>query len=135
MLAKIVEIYPHSAYAAFTQGIIGKWRYTMQTNENIGALLQPLEDAISKKLIPALTGRRQCSAEERKLLSLPTRHGELNIINPVLEASSQFIASKKISEPLKKMIIGQAESFRRPQYRILRSACGNKTITKSKVWF
>ena len=37
-LAKIAEIYPQSAYAAFTHGIVGKWRYTMRTNQNIGAL-------------------------------------------------------------------------------------------------
>lgn len=69
------------------------------------ALLQPLKDAIIEKLMPFLTGRNQCSAEERKLLSLPTRYGALNIINPVPEASSQFIASKKISEPLKEMVV------------------------------
>ena len=68
-LAKIAEIYPQSAYAAFTHGIVGKWRYTMRTNQNIGALLQPLEDAINENLIPALTGRGQCSREKRKLLS------------------------------------------------------------------
>ena len=89
-LAKIAEIYPRSAYAAFTHGIVEKWRYTMRTNQNIGALLQPLEDATNENLIPTLTGRGQCSRKERKLLSLPTRLGRLNITNPVLEADGQF---------------------------------------------
>ena len=100
MLTEIAELYPHSACAAFTHGIMGKWRYTMRTNGNISALLEPLDDAISEKSIPALTGRTQCSHEERKLFSLPTRYGGLNIINLVFEVSSQFTASKKINQSI-----------------------------------
>jgi hypothetical protein len=48
------------------------------------------------------------------LLSLPTRYGGLNIVNPVEEASLQLDASRKITEPLKKMIIEQSDSYRKP---------------------
>ena len=62
-----------------------------------------------------MTGRGQCSREERKLLSLPTRLGGLKITNPVLEADGQFTSSEKISEPLKEMIKDQAEVFKKPE--------------------
>ena len=48
---------PHAAYTAFTHGMTSKWLYVMRTIPNIGHLLQPLEDIICQKLIPALTGR------------------------------------------------------------------------------
>ena len=67
--------------------IKGKWQFIMRTVDNVGKLFQPIEDIITEKLIPALTDRSHCSIEERKLLSLPTRYGGLNIVNPVEEAS------------------------------------------------
>lgn len=114
VLAKIAEIYPHAAYAAFIHSIKGKWQFIMRTVEKVDELFQPIEEIITEKLIPALTGRSHCSIAERKMLSLPTRHGGLNIVNPVEEACHQFHASKKITEPLKQMIIEQADSYRRP---------------------
>ena len=86
----------------------------MRTVDNIENLLQPIEEILTEKLIPTLTGRSHYSVAERKLLSLPTRYGGLNIINPVEEARLQFEASKKITEPLKQMIIGQTSSYRKP---------------------
>ena len=114
VLSKIAEIYPHAAYAAFIHSIKGKWQFVMRTMNNIEELFQPIEDIITEKFIPALTGRSHCSIEDRKLLSLPTRYGGLNITNPVEEANLQFDASKKITEPLKHMVIEQAESYRKP---------------------
>jgi hypothetical protein len=111
-LVKIAEIYPHAAYAAFIHYIKGKWQFIMRTVDNVGKLFQPIEDIITEKLIP-LTGRSHCSIEERKLLSLPTRYGGLNIVNPVEEVSLQLDASRKITEPLKKMIIEQSDSYRK----------------------
>ena len=95
VLSKIAEIYPHAAYAAFIHSIKGKWQFVMRTMNNIEELFQPIEDIITEKFIPALTGRSHCSIEDRKLLSLPTRYGGLNITNPVEEANLQFDASQK----------------------------------------
>ncbi len=75
VLSKIAEIYPHAAYAAFIHSIKGKWQFVMRTMNNIEELFQPIEDIITEKFIPALTGRSHCSIEDRKLLSLPTRYG------------------------------------------------------------
>ena len=68
------------------------------------AAFQPLEDAIHQQFIPALTGHAPCSTEMRRLLSLPTRNGGLNIVNI---AERQMNASKAITTvtPLKEMIM------------------------------
>ena len=71
-LAKIAEMHPHVAYAAFSHVIMGKWQYIMRTIEDVGGLLHPIEEAIY---------------EERTILSLPTRYVGLNIINPVVAAN------------------------------------------------
>ena len=120
-LSKIADRYPQSAYAALTQCIMGKWRYIMRTIEGVETLFQPLEDVINQTFIPALTGRSQCNPDERRLLSLPIRHGGLNIINPVTSASGEYLASQKISEPLKDMIVQQKESFNKPQLQSIKT--------------
>ena len=106
-LAKIAEIHPHAAYAAFSHVIMGKWQYIMRTIEDVGGLLHPIEEAIY---------------EERTILSLPTRYVGLNIINPVVAANIQFDASKKIAEPLKEMIINQTETYRNPQLQEIKAS-------------
>ena len=100
MLSKIAEMYPHAAYTAFTRAIVCKWQYLMRTIDGIGNMFQPLENAISAKLIPALTGRGPCSSVERTILSLPTRHGGLNLVNPVEVANIHYNALLKITEHL-----------------------------------
>ena len=104
----------------------------LRTIKDIDTLFQPLEDAISQTFIPALTGRCQCSYEERKLLSLPLRSGGLNIINPVISASGEYRASQKISEPLKEMIIEQKESYTRPQLQSIKSNLRRKKQQESE---
>ena len=116
MLSKIAETYPHAAYTAFTRAIVCKWQYLMRTIDGIGNMFQPLENAISANLIPALTGRGPCSSVERTILSLPTRHGGLNLVNPVEVADIHYNASLKITEPLKKMIISQTTTYKKIIY-------------------
>ena len=106
-------MYPHTAYTAFTRTIMGKWKYLMRTIDGIGNMLQPLEKAISAKFIPALTGRGPCSSVERAINSLPIRYGGLNLVNPVNVAHIHYKASLKITEPLKKMIISQATTYKK----------------------
>ncbi|CAB4044104.1 Hypothetical predicted protein [Paramuricea clavata] len=76
-------------------------------------MFQPLENVILAKLIPALKGRGPCSSVERTILSLPTRHGGLNLDNPVEVANSHYNASLKITEPLKKMIVSQTTTYKK----------------------
>ena len=119
-LAKIVERYPQYAYAAFSHCIMGKWRYIMLTIEDVDTLFQPLEDVISQTFIPALTGRSQCTSDERRVLSLPLRYGDLNVISPETRACEEYKASQMISKPLKDMTVQKKESFRRPQLQFIK---------------
>ena len=120
-LTAIARTYPHAAYTAFVHGVIGKWLYLMRTIDLSSSIFQPLEDAIHHKFIPVLTGQMSCSLEVRELLSLPTRFGGLNIVNPVEIADSQLSASKAITTSLKKMIVDQSAQFTKPQLQSLKS--------------
>ena len=70
-----------------------KWIYFVHTIPQIFALLGPLEDAISVKFLPALTGR-SFSDVERSIFSLPTRLGGLGFGDPRLLSDSQFDSSR-----------------------------------------
>ena len=79
-----------------------------------GNMLQPLlENVIYAKFIPDLTGRGPCSSVERTIISLPFRHGGLNLVNPDNVAHIHYNASLKVTEPLKKMIISQATTYKK----------------------
>ena len=106
-LAQIAVSQPHAAYTAFTHGLSSRWIFLSRTLSNISELLQPLEDAIHRELIPAITGRPTCSQEERDLLALPVRFGGLGIINPTKTPASVFQASQKLTTPLVKAITAQ----------------------------
>ena len=59
-LSKFAETQPHSAYAAFTHGLMSKWNYLLRVVDwdtiSSVELLQPLESAIQSQFIPAITG-------------------------------------------------------------------------------
>ena len=90
-LASIAATRSHSAYCAFSHGIVGRWMYVMRTIPDIGPPFQPLEDAIYLKLIPSLTGHSSCSTSECEVLSLPCHLGGLGIVCPTTIAESQYV--------------------------------------------
>ena len=100
-LATIAHSQPH----AFTHGMTNKWSYLTRTTPDIGYLLQPLEVIIRTKLSVALTGRPPPNDTERDLLALPTRLGGIALVNPTQATDSEFLASSRISEPLKEAIL------------------------------
>ena len=102
---------PHAAYAAFTHGMTSKWLYVMRTIPNIGHLLQPLEDIIRQKLIPALTGRPPPNDLVRALLALPARLGGMGLLNPTLSADWEYMASCEVTGPLSKCLINQGQNY------------------------
>ena len=127
---EIARTHSHAAYAAFVHGAIGRWLYLMRTINISSSIFQPLEQVIHHQFIPALTGQASSSPEVRKLMSLPTRHGGLNIVNPVELAERQLSASKAVIAPLKKMIIERSEQFTKPQLQSVKS-----TIHREKCQF
>ena len=74
---------PHAAYAAFTHGLIHKWTYLSRTIPSLEERFKPLEDTIRQQFLPSLTGQNAFNDDERDLMTLPSCHGGLGIINPV----------------------------------------------------
>ena len=98
-LAKAAESDPHSAYAAFTYGMVHKWGFFQRTIPAPPSLYQPLEDVLKVLFIPKITGRG-ISDLERSLLALPCRLGGIGIPNPVATAEQAFNDSVHITRPL-----------------------------------
>ena len=105
-LVDIAKEEPQVALSAFNIGLSKRWKFVQRVISDIGPLLQPLEDTIREKLIPALCGR-MVSDLERRMLSLPYRLGGLGIENPVLSADGEYQASCKITQPLAELIVRQ----------------------------
>ncbi len=57
VLTEIATTQPHATYTAYIHGFVHKFTYLSRTMANINHTLQPLEDIIRQKLIPAWTGR------------------------------------------------------------------------------
>ena len=87
-LSVMAKTHPQAAYAVFTHGQSSKWIFLMRTIPDIGALFQPLEDAIRQFFLPAITGRQAMSDTERELLTLPARLGGLGIPIPTMHPPS-----------------------------------------------
>ena len=103
-LSIIAHSHPQAAYCAYSHGLKGKWLYLAWTVPNISKLLQPLENILREKFIPALTGRPAPSDTERELLALPARNGGLGIVNPASTADREHQTSLHLSSPLISLI-------------------------------
>ena len=84
-LAEFALSQPQACYAAYTFGLKHRWTYFLRTLPDIQDLLEPLENARSKILIPEIT-EHICSRLDRDILALPVRLGGLGMTNPCLEA-------------------------------------------------
>ena len=74
-------------------------------------LLEPLEQFIRSKLIPAWTGRAPPNDLERELFALPTRLGGLGIVDLVGRSHKEFQASVSISAPFCHLIEAQQSDY------------------------
>ena len=108
-MAKLAEFalsQPQECYVAFAFGLKHCWTYFLRTLPDIKDLLEPLENAISNVLIPAIT-ERSCSSGEWDILALPVHHGGFGITNPCHEANDEYQLSVKVSMPLVEKIVSQ----------------------------
>ena len=109
-LAEFALSQPQACYAAYTFGLKHRWTYFLSTLPDIQDLLEPLENAISKVLIPAITEHRS-SQLDRDILALPVRLGGLGITNPCLEANFKQSSSVKVTTPLVQQIVAQSHQM------------------------
>ena len=106
-MSNIAETEPQSEYAAFVCGYKSKLAYLTRTIPDVSELLLPLEHTIQQKFIPAITGGQICSDNERALLSLPARHGGLNISVFHETAKFEYENSRIMTRQLTNLIINQ----------------------------
>ena len=106
-LAQFALSQPQACYAAYTFGLKHRWTYFLRTLPDIQDLLEPLENAISKVLIPAITEHRS-SQLDRDILALPVR---LSMTNPCLEANFEQSYSVKVTTPLVQQIVAQSHQM------------------------
>jgi len=98
-LAKIAISHPHEAYAAYTHGLRGCWSYFIRTVPDVAPLFQPLENIITTKFIPALTGLAAPGKLVRDLLGLPARLGGLGLVDPTT-LTNEHNFSVEVTAPL-----------------------------------
>ena len=100
---------PQAAYSSLTFSIKHKWSYLMRTTKDISASLQPVEDVIRHKVLPAILGKRAINNAERQLFALPGRMGSLGI--PILPEIAPLEAtnSTKVTTPLMEPILREAD--------------------------
>jgi hypothetical protein len=109
-LSKIAITQPHAAFSAFTHGVQSRWAFAIRTVPEASELFKPLEEAIRQKLIPAIIGR-DVSDLERRLFSLPARHGGLGISNPCEQCPTQLENSQNLAAPLTSLVLKQEQFF------------------------
>ncbi|EDO31881.1 predicted protein [Nematostella vectensis] len=109
-LAEFALSQPQACYAEYTFGLKHRYTYFLRTLPDIQDLLEPLENAISNVLIPAITDHR-CNPLERDVLALPVRLGGLSMTNPCLEADIELSSSVKDTAPLVQQIVVQSHQL------------------------
>ena len=88
-------------------GFKSKLTYFICAIPDISELLLPLEHTIRQKFIPAIKAGHICSDNERVLLSLSTRYGELNIPFSHGAAKFEYENSRIITKELTNLFFNQ----------------------------
>ena len=102
--------------------------YFLRTLPDIQDLLEPLEEAISQVLIPAIV-ERKCSKLDRDVLALPVRLGGLGLSNPCHEVAREHASSIQVTSPLVEHIMAQTHQL--PDESLIES--GRKAVKRGKA--
>jgi len=84
----------------------GQWTFISRAMPDVSHLFLRLEEVIRLEFLPALL-RRQVNDIEREVLSLPARLGGLGISKPHCNSVDAHENSKRLSQPLIKLILRQ----------------------------
>ena len=106
--AKLAETQPRATYTTFVTAIQTKWLYLQRAMSSSPDDFEVLEGLVCEQLLTALTGHNPDTGSDlRQLYSLPARFGRLNIANLVSSARAEHDASRKITAPLVRLILGE----------------------------
>ena len=133
-LAEFALCQTQACYAAYTFGLKHRWTYFLGTLPDIQDALEPLENAVSQVLIPAITGCN-CNQLDRTILALPVRLGGPGMGNPSLEKSRKYASSVKVTTPLVQQIVSQSHQL--PEDSLVKSHNRKyevKDYRNSKKW-
>ena len=132
----VAQTQPHTAYAAFTHGVIAKWNYVLRvTNleQSTLNLLKPLEHAITTRFFPRLTGQSPPNDLLRELFALPPRLGGLGLVNPTISANQHYLASQHITAVLvhniQQQSVTEHQDFNNLQQRVKADEKKKRTAT------
>ena len=104
-------IQPQAAYSAFTFGFKHKFTFFLRTVPDIADYLLPIEETLTPRFIPAITGGHICSHTERALLALPVKFDGLGLQNRCEIANTELLNSKEITIELHENVITQNKDF------------------------
>ena len=109
-LAEFALSQPHAAFSAYIHGEHHRFSYFMRTIPGMETYLQPLDNIVNEKLLPAILGSTITDID-RQLFSLPIRDGGLGI--PILteRAVSEFHTSMEVNAPLAAIMIMQRDQL------------------------
>ena len=93
-LAEAAELYPQAAFGALSKSLQFQWSYLQRAVPNCESSFENLSNALNEIFWPALF-QGTVSDSEKKLFSLPARHGGLGIQDPLSTAVSSFAISRK----------------------------------------
>ena len=91
----------------FIHDLIGKWCYLSRTTPDLVDLLSPLENVISTRFLPSLTGQRAPGPLKRELFVLPARLEGLGIINLAQASVQHYRNSVAMTAPLVDLLTRQ----------------------------
>ena len=98
---------PQAAYTCYISGYQHRFTYFLRTIPGIEKHLQPVEEIIKHRLIPAITGGHLVNENERMLMSLPPKFGGLGIRIITEIAQQEYRNSKKMTNKLRNKILGE----------------------------
>jgi hypothetical protein len=135
ILSVIAQTSPQAAHSAFVHGMKHKWSFLQKTMPQISEKLQPLEDVIRQRFIPALLGGQQINDSMRTLMSLSGKNGGLAIENPVNVSEDKFKASSLLSNYIVESISQQDHilNYRKEKQNEIRNTNRAIKLTKEKV--
>ena len=100
-LAQVATSQRQSAYSILMHSLQHKWSYMMRSVGDMSSILQPIEDVIHHRVIPAITGKQN--------ISLPIKMGGLGIGIPMELAEQEFFNSVTVTKSLVQSIQGESE--------------------------
>ena len=96
-LAEAAEFYPQAAFAALSKSMQFQWSYLQRVVPDCDSCFELLRNALNDIFWLAVLQGTQgtISDSEKKLFTLPARHGGMGIHDPLLTAASSFTNSRK----------------------------------------